>query len=401
MIPNLPFEDKINYRTLYGKLFSVLLKRFGVTHISEIEDAIQNSFLKYLKIRKQNNIPKNIENWLFIVARNDLLNIIKRKQKEDYNFSIELTEDEKVEPYETDLRLQTILFISSLNSLSTQSKIIFILKNIFGLSMLEIRESTLINQEAIYKSINRTKKKLNIDLNCKKIEINSVPVNQKTISIVEEILYAVFNIGFDSFSEKTENIVNKDLCLESFVLTRLLYNKFNYISTSNLLAVLFFHISRIPAKINNGKLISFFNQNRDKWNKKLLTMAFHHIKKPQNNNKYYIEAIIISKYMSKKDFSLKDWTEISYLYEMMLEISQSPIVRLNYSFCLSKIGKKDKAMNILSEVQNQLPDHHLYFSLVKAIITKESNPKESHDIILTLSNKMNQKIRKEYLKCLS
>lgn len=398
MIPNLPFEDKINYRTLYGKLFSILLKRFGVTHISEIEDAIQNSFFKYLKIRKQNNIPKNIENWLFMVARNDLLNIIKRKQKDDYNFSMELIEDEKVDPYETDLRLQTILFISSLKSLSTQSKIIFILKNIFGLSMLEIRESTLINQEAIYKSINRTKKKLNIDLNCKKIEINSVTVNHKTISIVEEILYAVFNIGFDSFSEKTENIVNKDLCLESFVLTKLLYNKFNYTSTSNLLAVLYFHISRIPAKIDNGKLISFFNQNRGKWNKELLTMAFHHIKKPQNSNKYYIEAIIISKYMSKQDFSLKDWTEISYLYEMMLEISQSPIVRLNYSFCLNKIGKTDKAMNILSEVQNQLPDHHLYFSLVKAIIMKESNPKESHEIILTLSNKINQKIRKEYLK---
>lgn len=102
--------------------------------------------------------------------------------------------------------------------------------------------------------------------------------------------------------------------------------------------------------------------------------------------------------MSKKDFNLKDWTEISYLYEMMLEISQSPILRLNYSFCLSKIGKTDKAMNILSEVQNQLPDHHLYFSLVKAIITKESNSKESHEIILTLSNKMKQKIRKEYLK---
>lgn len=130
-------------------------------------------------------------------------------------------------------------------------------------------------------------------------------------------------------------------------------------------------------------------------------MAFHHIKKPQNSNKYYIEAIIISKYMSKKDFNLKDWTEISYLYEMMLEISQSPILRLNYSFCLSKIGKTDKAINILSEVQYKLPDHHLYFFLVKAIIMKESNPKESHDIILTLSNKMNQKIRKEYLKCLS
>lgn len=39
----------INYRVLYGKLFSGLLSQFGINYVSEIEDAIQNSFLKSLK----------------------------------------------------------------------------------------------------------------------------------------------------------------------------------------------------------------------------------------------------------------------------------------------------------------------------------------------------------------
>lgn len=136
---------EINYRALYGKLFSGLLNQFGTNYVSEIEDAIQNSFLKSLKIWKQNNIPNNMENWLFIVARNDVLNQIK-KQKENNNFFIEQVKDTSSISNEVDLRLQTILFISNLENVSNQAKILFVLKNIFGLSIEEISDSTLVNQ---------------------------------------------------------------------------------------------------------------------------------------------------------------------------------------------------------------------------------------------------------------
>jgi len=85
MSSNLLPKEETNYRALYGKLFSGLLNQFGANYISEIEDAIQNSFLKSLKIWKQKDVPNNKENWLFIVALNDLLNQIKR-QKENNNF---------------------------------------------------------------------------------------------------------------------------------------------------------------------------------------------------------------------------------------------------------------------------------------------------------------------------
>lgn len=396
MNSNLLPKEEINYRAIYGKLFSGLLNQFGAGYVSEIEDSIQNSFLKSLKIWNKNNIPNNKENWLFIVARNDVLNQIK-KQKETHNFFFQQIEDNSEGNSETDLRLQTIIFISSLKSVSNQAKILFVLKNIFGLSIPEIADSTLINQEAVYKSINRTKKTIQLEFNNKTIELNSIKANQKAISIVEEILYAVFNIGFDSFSEKTENIVNEDLCLEAFALTKFLFNQYQSDSTSNLLALFCFHISRIPAKMDNGKLISFFNQNREKWNKELFNLGFHYLKKPRKVSKFYLEAIIISKYMSISEFTQNDWTDIVKLYEMMQKVSQSPIVKLNYCFCLSKIGKTENALAVLSEIEKELPNEHIYFSLVKAKILKVINPKEANDLFTSVMNKINQKIRKEYL----
>jgi len=395
MSSNLLPKEETNYRALYGKLFSGLLNQFGANYISEIEDAIQNSFLKSLKIWKQKDVPNNKENWLFIVALNDLLNQIKR-QKENNNFSVEQIEDTSSISNETDLRLQTIIFISTLQSVSNHAKIHFALKNIFGLHTVEISDSTLINQEAIYKSINRTKKNIQLEFKGNEIDLNSITANQQAISIIEEIFYAVFNIGFDSFSENTESIVNEDLCLEAFALTKLLFNQYHSDSTSNLMAVFCFHISRISAKVDNGKLISFFNQDRKKWNKELLNLGFHYLKRPKTLSKFYLEAVVISKYMSVK-FTQNDWNDIVKLYEMMQKVSQSPIVKMNYCFCLSKIGKTEKALEILSQIEKELPNEHMYLSLVKARILKEINPKESDDLFILVMNKMKQKIRKKYL----
>ena len=393
---NLLPKEEINYRAIYGKLFSGLLNQFGTNYVSEIEDAIQNSFLKSLKIWKKNNIPNNKENWLFIVARNDVLNQVK-KQKKSYHFSVEKMEDNSAISNEMDLRLQTIIFISSLKSISNQAKIVFVLKNIFGLNITEISDCTLMNQEAIYKSINRTKKSLQLEFSEKEIDLNSIVANQQSILIVEEILYAVFNIGFDSFNEKTENIVNEDLCLEAFALTKLLFSQNNSGSTSNLLALFCFHIARIPAKIDNGKLISFFNQNREKWNKELMNLGFHYLKMLKEISRFYLEAIIISKYMSIDPLTQEDWTDIVKLYEMLQKISQSSIVKLNYCFCLSKIGETEKALVILSEIEKELPNEHIYFSLVKAKILKEIEPETSNELFNSVMNKMSQNIRKQYL----
>ncbi len=151
-----PSVVESSYRTFYGKLFSALLSQFGTNHVSEIEDAIQNSFYRSLKGWKANKIPDNKGNWLFIVARNDVLNQIKkgiRLQSASY-----FKADDETENPNEDLRLKTILFLSKCRNVSSKAKVLFILKNIFGLHIKEIGECTLLSQDAIYKSINRARK---------------------------------------------------------------------------------------------------------------------------------------------------------------------------------------------------------------------------------------------------
>ncbi|HEU0125386.1 MAG TPA: DUF6596 domain-containing protein, partial [Flavobacterium sp.] len=324
-------------------------------------------------------------------------NQIKNK-KEKHDTGVFLAEQgDQSADQQKDLRLQTILFIASMDIISAQSKIIFVLKNIFGLSVAEIQSCTLLKEEAIYKSAGRTKKSIRRQYHSKPIDLQLIGQKKETVIIAEEILYSVFNIGFDSFSEKTQDIVNMDLCLEAFSLARLLLNEFKLDSTSNLLAVFSLHSARIPAKIKNGKIIPFFDQNRSKWNAELFQLGVLYLKKPQTETRFYVEALIALKYMTIENFRENDWNDIIDLYQLLQRISPSPIVKLNCCYCLSRTGNTAAALEMLAEVEKELPDRHVYFNIIKAKIISEIDPAESADLLNSVVNELNQKIRKEYL----
>lgn len=384
-----------NFRASYGKLFSALINQFGINYVNEIEDAIQNSFLKSLKYWKSNQTPDHKENWLFIIARNDVINQIKKNSKTTSELAFATSDESKTS--ENDLRLQTILFLSSSKKISKQSKVIFTLKNIFGLHIREIAESTLLNQDAIYKSIKRAKKSLQLEFANEEMDVILKQATPNEILIVEEILYAVFNIGFDSFSEKNQSIVNEDLCLEAVSLVKLLLQEHKQDSTRNLLALFCFHLARIPSKVRNGKLISFFKQDRKNWNKELIDLGFYYLQNPNKLNKFYIESLIVSKYMTVNSYTIEHWNDMTNLYELLIQLSNSPIIKLNYSYCLHKAKRSKDALALLEKIKSELPTEHVYFSLVKANILQETNPKESEKIMLSVISKMNQTIRKEYL----
>ncbi len=384
-----------NYRALYGKLFSALIRQFGIKHFSEIEDAIQNSFLKSVRNWKPDNTPKKKEDWLYITAKNDLLNQLKRNNRTTDLETYQIIDYS--EPKKSDLRLETIFLVASSRSISQQTKIVFVLKNIFGLNVREISESTLIGNEAIYKMVKRAKNSLQNEYKDRQISDIVKNIGNEEIYIVEEILYAVFNSGFDSFSEKQKSIVNKDLCLESFALAKILHNDYNRQSTSNLLSLFCFHIARIEAKISDGNLISFFNQDRKKWNTEMINLGFHYLKKPDKVSKFYIEALIVSKYMATLLFTTAFWNDIIKLYEILLKISPSPIIEINYCFCLYKAERKEEAVKLLGTLESKLTSEHIYLSLIKAFFLSETNPEESEKIAAKVIGKMNQYIRKKYI----
>ncbi|MEN0049193.1 MAG: DUF6596 domain-containing protein [Bacteroidota bacterium] len=382
-----------SFRTYHGKLFAALFSQFGAAYVNEIEDAIQNAFYKALKTWKPNQIPNKQENWLYIVARNDLLNQLR--QQERVAASTPFPMEAIAEELNEDLRLKTILLLSKSKKVAPKAKVLFILKNIFGLHIKEISECTLISQDAIYKSIKRAKVSLHKELQNASFDTAFEQVSPAEIALIEEILYAVFNIGFDSFSEKVQLIINEDLCVEALALGKMLAKQFEQVSSKNLLSLFCFHLARIPAKIKDGKLISFFEQRASDWNSDLLKLGFHYLEQPSILNKYYLEALIASKHMTVVERDVQHWNEIIQLYELLLPFSNSPMLKLNLCYCLSQAKRRIEAEELLAKIEQELPENHLYFSLVKAEILKDTQ--EAKQLISQALAQIHQDIRRTYV----
>jgi len=177
----------------------------------------------------------------------------------------------------------------------------------------------------------------------------------------------------------------------------MLLEKFEQKTTKNLLALFCFHLARIPAKIENFKIISFFDQDKTKWNSEFIKLGFHYLDKPKKLNKYYVEALIASKHMTATTNDINHWNDIVKLYRLMLSISNSPIMKLNLCYSLNKARRIDEAKVLLKSIERELPNEHVYFSLVKANIIGNQNNKESERLINQALSNINQKIRRDYI----
>lgn len=392
----------LGFRNYYGKLYAALLNKFGAAYIELIEDAIQNAFYKSLKTWKADRVPMNKENWLFIVAKNDLINQLKAKKKVT-NLPETLPSDIVSyggEETKEDPRLATLFLLTHLQQISKLSDaaiIVFTLKNIFGFHIKELAASTLMTTHALYKNIKRTEATLK-QFSSKEV---SSPLElshtKESIALIEEILYAIFNLGFDQFDASSDTLVNQDICMEALSLAKILAKRYKEPTTSNLIALFCFHLARIPAKIEGTKMVAFFNQDQSKWSKPLMDVGFHYLQKPSVLNKYYLEALIVSKHMVNPQIDRQHWQEIARLYELLLQIQRNPIIQLNYSFSLFKAEEKEKAIAILNQVSGALPKNHLYLSLIKATILKEKNAEKSVALFRTALGEIQQKIRKDHI----
>ncbi|SFW59412.1 RNA polymerase sigma-70 factor, ECF subfamily [Sinomicrobium oceani] len=385
-----------DYRMLYGKLYAAFLQQFGSAYSACIEDAIQHAFYRSIKTWGTENIPENRENWLYIVARNDLLNQMRHQGRFVKNTTV-IAETVHEDLPAGDLRLQTLLFLAGRRNINTKAKVLFVLKNIFGLSVSEIAQNTLHASEAVYKSINRSRKLLYNSSGPGEVQEAANRASDREIALVEEILYGVFNIGFDSFREKSEMIINPDLCAEALALAGILHRKYRRTPTSNLIALFCFHISRIPAKTGNHRFVPFFQQDRTQWDRDFMAMGFRYLKKPDELQQYYIEALIAGKYMTTSSYGKDFWQEIIRLYNMLLQCTDSPIVRLNVSYCYYRAGNDAEAIRLLNLVAGVLPENHTYLTLVRAAIYKNKDPEYAKSHLREIREKTRQKVRREHL----
>lgn len=360
------------FRHESGKMVSVLTRVFGFNDIEMAEDIVQETMYKALQEWPFHQVPDNPQAWLYKVARNKAIDMLRKQKKLLYNTDsvaamalMEKNVSGQIDELFLDHEIQDsqlrMIFACCYPEISIESQIALTLKTLCGFSIKEIAKAFVTGEETINKRLLRAKQKIrneNITLD--------VPTGRelgKRLQSVLKTVYLLFNEGYNASS--ADILIRKDICLEAMRLVILLTEQpaTNQVETQALLALMCFHAARFDSRIDaEGGIILLKDQDRKLWDKELIRKGYLYLNEASIGyitNEYVIEAGIMAVHCSASSYDKTDWPVILRLYESLEEIKDTPVVKLNKAIVIGQINGPKVA---IEEILNNVPmkDYYLY-----------------------------------------
>lgn len=348
---------------------AVLSRWYGIENLDCITDAIQDTFESAILKWRYSGVPDNPAAWLMQVARNKMINQLKRNRKTTSVTEIDIIHKTEPDIVFSDHEIKDSQFCLLLAccrlELSTQKRIIITLHILCGFGTKEIANALLMSDDAVKKALYRAK----ADLKSKQqLFVNPEQQDiQRHTALLHTLLYLLFNEGYKVSNGKTG--INTDLCYEAIRLLKMVreYDP-TQTETNGLLALLFFTIARFPARMTiTGEWLTLAEQDRNLWNEKLIAEGFYYLNRarPENElNSYYLEALIASLHCTAPAFDQTNWTQIVYLYRQ-LEIIQpdSVLLRLNRIVAEMHIVMSSELLEAIEQLETLLTNEDRFVFL--------------------------------------
>lgn len=364
------------FRHSAGKMTAVLTRQYGLPRLDMIMDAIQDSFEMALTKWRYGNIPQHPEAWLMTVARNKLINRLKKDTRYG-DMDETLSTIETYTTYDHIIVNEELVSDSQLQLLLTCCHPGFSLKNqvsitlyiLCGFGVPEIANALLTNRETIKKAITRCKLQLKEQETL--YQPKSALILEQHIHTVHTVLYLLFNEGYKTTRAGTG--INRDMCFEAMRLAKLLLqHPVALPQTHALLALMFFNAARFPARITDtGEWLTLEKQDRGRWLQPLIQEGFYHLEQATHTgeiNKYHIEALIASIHCSSTSFAQTPWQKILDLYEH-LEIIEPPSSLLQLNKIIAQAYTDIQLVNLdaLDKLENFLTaDNRFLYYVTRA-----------------------------------
>lgn len=365
------------FRHEYGRLVALFTSRYASHMIDQIEDAVQEALYKAAKIWPYQEIPQNPQAWLYRVANNALIDGLRKTNRleasDDPNLGDTAIQDEDVNEL-IDEQLQMI-FACCHPTMKPAEQLMLSLKLLCGLSVKEISRALLKNEEATKKAITRAKKKFKEEVG--ELKVPEGKSLEERLSAVLQVIYLLFNEGYKA--TEGDRLIKNDLCEEAVRLGFLLMNEKSCDTHElhALIALMLFKAARFPARQNDeGQLITLEFQNRDSYDQEYINWAWKFLKrssKSEYTSVYQLEAAISCYYTTAKTYEKTNWKSISLLYDSLVKLKPSPVVKMSQVVVISKLKGAEEALVLMKLVEEEIKDNQSFSALKADLLAETGN----------------------------
>jgi RNA polymerase sigma-70 factor (ECF subfamily) len=372
------------FRQEAGKIIAALTGAFGLRYLELAEDALQEALLQALRQWSYGKFPPNPAAWLTRVAKNRALDVVRRdaRFREKENEIVAAIEshpalssaERALMPEEIRDDQLRLIFACCHPALPGEARVALTLKTLCGFGVGEIARAFLTTSETIAKRLTRARIRLrNAAI---RFEIPSGPELSPRLDSVLDILYLLFNEGYNA--SHGGELIRGELCDEAIRLATLLAeNKASATpKTHALLALFLLQAARFPARIDTaGEIFLLQDQDRSRWDQAMIAKGMSHLERAAAGNQlsaFHLQAGIASCHCLAKSYEKTDWAKILSLYDLLIQISESPVVALNRTVALAKVHGAGAGLEALDGIKNAKALRRYYlFHAVRAELSSE------------------------------
>jgi RNA polymerase sigma-70 factor, ECF subfamily len=225
-------------------------------------------------------------------------------------------------------------------ALAMEARVALTLRMVGGLTVPEIARAFLVQETAMGQRITRAKGK---------IKAAGIPYRVPSredlparVTAVLAVLYLIFNEGYLA-SDPGKEAVRGDLTAEAIRLTRLVRDLMPADGeVAGLLALMLLTEARRAARVSaGGELVTLAEQDRGAWDRELIAeghaLVRARLATGRAPGRYQLLAAVNAVHTDARDSRDTDWSQVLALYDQLVRLDPSPIVRLNRAVAVAEL----------------------------------------------------------------
>lgn len=377
------------FRQEYGRVLAALISQVGDFALAE--DAIQEALLAALEQWPRQGLPANPGAWITTVAKRRAIDRLRR----DATFlRHQLTLAQDYAPDDSDVWEETdpmpipderlkLMFTCCHPALALDAQVALTLRTLGGLTTPEIARAFLVPTVTMAQRLVRAQRKIK-DAGIPYI----IPPREQLPERLDALLsvfYLIFNEGYCASSG--DDLTRHALCQEAIHLCRTLVELLPEDSPRNeaygLLALMLLHDSRRTARVDGvGRLVVLAEQDRRQWDQAeieegigLLEMIL-----PQGQlGPYQIQAAISAVHAETAQTGQTDWAQIVALYDLLLQMNDSPVVRVNQAVAVGMAQGAPSGLKCLYPLREGLETYYPYHAALADLLARDHQMEAAQD----------------------
>jgi predicted RNA polymerase sigma factor len=329
-----------------------------VGDVGTAEELAQDALVIALQQWPQSGVPTNPGAWLMATAKHHAVDLVRRRvtyQRKLATIGRELdtfTDPDLADALDDYLGddLLRLIFTACHPSLSAEASLTLTLRVLGGMRSDEIARALLVPETTVAQRIVRAKRTL-VGV---AFELPTPEETAARLGSVLSIIYLIFNEGYAATAGT--DWMRPALCQEAMRLGRVLAELApREPEVHALVALMELQASRLPARTEpDGSPVLLPDQDRRRWDRLLIRRGLAALAQAESlggrYRPYALQAAIAACHARAVVAAETDWSRIAALYEVLSQVSPSPVVTLNRAVAVGFADGPSAALEIVERL---------------------------------------------------